>query len=88
MKRTFTLNKASKLSSNLHYYAHRLYLAVFLKSWNKRESVRHRVYDNLGMIDTLGYNSDNGRFAYSYSDELCYVFGFKFLGLNIEFVEY
>lgn len=48
-------------------------LYLFLTRFDKVETTKHREYDSLGIIDTLGYNSETGRFTASYSDELCCV---------------
>jgi len=65
---------------------HRIYLKLFLIGERKVE--KNRVYDNYGMIDTLGFDSDSNRFTYSYSDEFAYMFAIKLpFGYAIECVD-
>lgn len=48
----------------------------------------NRVYDHLGMIDTLGYNSDRGCNHFSHSDEGGCIFGIRFLNKWYVYVNY
>ena len=64
-----------------------LYLKIVWREWNKEQSDKCRVYDNNGMIDTLGYNTSNGRFTYHYSDEIHCVYGIKVFNLEIESID-
>jgi hypothetical protein len=52
----------------------------------REKSYRHNVYDNLGIIDTLGHSYSEGKFTYSYSEELGGYKGIKLpFGWCIEF---
>lgn len=50
------------------------YLWVSVREETKTDS--RRVYDSLGLIDTLGHDSTKGRFTFSYNDELTSHHGF------------
>lgn len=65
-----------------HYTNVNVYEYVFNKYLNnidyrEYKQCNKRVYDNLGLIDTLGYNSDRGINHFSYSDEGCSLFAIK-----------
>lgn len=66
----------------------KIYLAIFLKKWNRLESYKNDVYDNYGIIDTLGDRGDIGRFTYSYSNELVSIHSIRFMGIELEYIDF
>ena len=60
-------------------------LYLKLQRFEKRQKTEQRYYDNLGLIDTLGFEADNGWLTRSYSDEITYQFAIKLpFGYEIE----
>jgi hypothetical protein len=53
----------------------RVYL--YLIKFGYSNSIKNRVYDNYGIIDTLGNESDNTRFTWSYTEEMGCVWAIK-----------
>ena len=66
----------------------RLFLKINNAKFNQLECSSHRVYDHLGVIDTLGHNVENGRFTFHYSDELGCVFAIRFMGLQFSYYDF
>lgn len=65
------------------------YVYLFLSRFGYSNSVKNRVYDNYGIIDTLGNNVDNTRFTWSYSEELGCVHAIKLpFHYSIELINY
>lgn len=69
---------------------HRLFnLYLWLSGWGKRTQQRSRVYDHLGIIDTLGHSSDETFFTSSYDEELGSMFSIKLpLRFRINLISY
>lgn len=79
-------SKIIRLTSNrqLCRLFYRVYFALFRIDLrlNNIKSSRNRVFDSYGEIDTLGDQSDQGRFTSSYGNELYHeyrIFGRLFL---------
>jgi hypothetical protein len=65
-----------------------IWLWLHFRKFNKQiNTCKHREYDHLGIIDTLGFDSDKKMFTYSYSDELTYMFGFDLKIICFEFYQ-
>lgn len=57
--------------------------------YRREQTNNKRVYDNFGIIDTLGYNYSEGKYTYNYSDELGRYSGIKLaFGYCIEILKY
>jgi hypothetical protein len=52
-------------------------LYLWLSKFGYYKSNKNRVYDSLGIIDTLGSDSDDTRYTKSYSEELGSMFMIK-----------
>lgn len=89
MKKEFKFyrDRQSKVKEFFNRVAFDIYLKISGKSWNSENSEKYHVYDNYGIIDTLGWESRNGRFTFQYSDENVFLFGFKIFGFTIEFID-
>lgn len=62
---------------------------LFLSRFGYSNSNKNRVYDSYGMIDTLGSDSNNTRFTWSYSEELGCVHSIKLpFNYSIELISY
>ena len=84
--RTIQFNK-DECSRFIYYTIFKFWLWLLVQNFNKPVSHNNsRVYDSLGLIDTLGFNSDRNTFTYSYSDELVYMWGFDLKFIHIEFI--
>jgi hypothetical protein len=68
MKTILYIEVNNKQRDLLYSYIMKLY--HFLHKYGYYTTAKNRVYDNLGLIDTLGSNVDITRFTRSYSDEL------------------
>ena len=65
-------------------YMFDIWLWLNKQSFNKQtDSIKSRVYDSYGLIDTLGFNANMSKYTYSYTDELSNIYGFTFLGLDV-----
>lgn len=80
-------NKKSCISELIYSIAFDVYLKISGMKFNAEESYKNNVYDNYGIIDTLGNQGSDGKYTFSYSDELVYLFGFKIFNLSIEFID-
>lgn len=67
--KTYILSRNRRIY-NLIYKLYWFLLFKFPKDCNNLHSNNHRVYDHYGIIDTLGYNYDEGKYTFSYSEEL------------------
>jgi hypothetical protein len=85
--RTIQFNK-DECNRFIYYTVYKFWLWLLVCNFNKPVSRNNsRVYDSLGLIDTLGFNSDKHKFTYNYSDEFVYLWGFSLKFINIEFIE-
>jgi hypothetical protein len=50
---------------------------LWISKFGYRESSKNSVYDNLGLIDTLGSHQDRTRFTKSYTEELGSIYSIK-----------
>jgi hypothetical protein len=61
----------------------------FIHDSNNGEEYKHECYDNLGIIDTLGYRGSKGKYTYSHSEELGNLYGFFLpFGYKFEYQNY
>lgn len=67
----------SKKISHLFYKIYWFLLFGPMKDCRNEIKNNHRVYDNLGIIDTLGYNYEEGKYTFAYSEELGSYSGIK-----------
>ena len=76
-----------KVSKTFAFYFHELYM--WASSKDNEEHSKNRVYDHLGMIDTLGWDKAEGNWTFNYSDEGVYAYGFKLpFGYNVSIADY
>jgi hypothetical protein len=77
----------TKLFNFIYESLFRLYLHLIKYGYCKHSE--SRVYDHYDMIDTLGWDADNTRFTWSYSEELGCVHAIKLpFHYSIELVNY
>jgi len=65
-KLTITVN--STIKERIWWKLFNLYL--FLSKFGEADTNKQRHYDHLGEIDTLGWDSENTRFTFHYSEEM------------------
>ena len=58
----------------------------FRKFNTEIRTYNNKVFDHLGLIDTLGCQGEVNRFTYNHSEELGYLWGFDLKFIHIEFI--
>ena len=76
-KKQYYVISNKKWVANLLYKIYRWLLFGPFHDSFKEKGFRHNVYDSLGIIDTLGYSYHEGKFTYSFSEELGSYSGIK-----------
>jgi len=72
-----------KIVKRLGNWFFELYMYIRFNFDLDTENENHRVYDHLGIIDTLGYNREVGKWTRHYSDEMICIWS-----LRIPFTKY
>jgi hypothetical protein len=86
MKTQFYTISTKQWAYNLIYKLYWWLLFGPVPDSKNEKSYRHTVYDHLGIIDTLGHFYSEGKFTYSYSEELKSYQGIKLpFGYCLEF---
>jgi hypothetical protein len=74
-----------EMNQSIYYLLFKLWMRIHCHCRTIQKD-KSRYYDSLGMIDTLGYDSERTNFTYSYSDEMCFLWGFNLRVIGIEFI--
>ena len=83
MKTLFYIEVTKPIYTSFYYVIFRLYLKLIKYGYSSANKTR--VYDNLGLIDTLGSDVEVTKLTRHYSDELTSIYAIKLpFGYNIE----
>lgn len=78
-------NKQTGLKREIIELFFKLYLK--LSSIGERENYTNKVYDHLGLIDTLGFKSDKTLLTSHYSDEFNSEFSIHLFGHKFSYID-
>jgi len=89
MKTLKFIKSDNKVNQFIYYRFFALYLWLNGCKFNKSiDSYTYNVYDNLGLIDTLGSHGDKCKFTYSHSCELYFMWAIDLKFMKLEFFDY